>query len=264
MTVERDAWRGLLDSRLDPVEVLVIEQPLSQSKGGGSGSFPAEASDGRQWWVKPANNLQGGKVIVTENLVGSLGKLIGAPTCEVAIVRIPEEIAGFEFVPGHVLEAGLTHASRGVEQAQEFHSLEYRQHDHNARRHAGVFALYDWCWGGDPQWLCDAADDQKLYSHDHGWYLPPEGQDWTETELVSQVDQPRELGHNSDGLESEAVEELAERLDQLGRDDLLPILSGVPESWPVANSELEALGFFLERRAPEVGKRLRQKIGGSA
>jgi hypothetical protein len=164
MVVQHDDWRDLLNPRRDPTEVLVIERPLSQSVAGGSGSFPAEASDGQQWWVKPPNNRQGSKVIITEHLIGSLGKLIGAPTCEVAIARIPAEIADFEFVPGQQLVAGLTHASRGVNNAQELRALDYRQQDDNRRRHAGVFALYDWCWGGDPQWLCDVGDDHKFYA----------------------------------------------------------------------------------------------------
>ena len=100
MPGELDGWRGMLDTRSDSDEVLLIEQPLKPSVDGGSGVFLARASDGRRWWVKPRNNLQGAKVIVTEFLVGSVGSLIGAPTCEVSIVRIPEEIAGWEFRPG--------------------------------------------------------------------------------------------------------------------------------------------------------------------
>jgi len=262
--VARDDWRGLLNSRGDPEEVLVIEQPLSQSVAGGAGSSPAKASDGQQWWVKPANNRHAGKVIVTEYLVGSLGKLINAPTCEVAIARIPEEIADFEFVPGEKLVPGLVHASLGVDNAQELRTLEHRQRDHNPRRHVGVLSLYDWCWGGDPQWLYNAGDDQKLYSHDHGWYFPPEGPDWTEPELLNQVDQPHEFAHPTDGLDMNAVEEFAMKLEQLSKDNLLPILNSVPMSWPVSDSELEALGFFLERRAPAVAGRLRKINGGSS
>src|SRR5215210_5446695 len=124
MTVERDEWRGLLGSRSDPEEVLTVKQTLGQHQRGGSGSFPVMASDGRKWWVKPPNNLQAGKVIVTEYLVGSLGSLIGAPTCEVAIIRIPEDVTDFEFVAGHTLEAGLAHASLSVDNCDEYYLLE--------------------------------------------------------------------------------------------------------------------------------------------
>jgi hypothetical protein len=82
--------------------------------------------------------------------------------------------------------------------------------------------------------------------------------------LINQVDQPRQLGYPADSLDPNAVDELAVRLKQLGKDDLLPILNRVPASWPVSDSELEALGFFLERRAPAVAERLRQMIGGTS
>ena len=242
----------------------MIEQPLAASKAGGSGSFLAEGSDERQWWVKPPNNLQQGKVIVTEHLVGSLGKLIGAPTCEVAIARIPEEIAGFEFRAGSRLEPGLAHASLAVEDAQESHTLDHRREDHNSWRHVGVYALFDWCWGGDPQWLYAAGDQQKLYSHDHGWYLPPEGPDWTESELMNQVDQAHEIGQPINDLSTEALSKFAARLNKIGKDDLLPILNRIPLSWPVSDGELETLGFFLERRAPAVATRLETLQGSTS
>ncbi len=145
MAVERDDWRGLLGSRSDPEEVVVIKEPIEQSRRGGAGSFAAFDSEGRKWWVKPANNRQDrpngttqeGKVIVTEYLVGSLGPLIGAPTCEVAIVRIPEDIANFDFVEGRKVEPGLAHASADVGNAKEDRSLQHRQRNDNRRRHTG-------------------------------------------------------------------------------------------------------------------------------
>ncbi len=258
MKNERDEWRGLLGSRSNPGEALQIEQPLKPSMEGGSGVFLARASDGQRWWVKPENNLQGAKVIVTEYLVGSLGALIGAPTCEVAVARIPDEIAGWEFRPGAALEAGLAHASRNVEDAELRHRLDYRNHDDNRRRHVGIFAVYDWCWGGDDQWLYCYTEEQKLYSHDHGWYLPETGPEWSENSLIARVDEPHMPNYSMDGLDPEAVHKIAERLEQINKEKLVPILRSVPTSWAVTDTDLEALGFFLERRAPAVSSRLQQ------
>jgi hypothetical protein len=257
MPAERDEWRGLLGSRSNPEEVLLIEQPLNPSVEGGSGVFLARADDGQRWWGKPEINLQGPKVIVTEYLVGSLGALIGAPTCEVAIVRIPNEIVGWEFRPGATLKAGLAHASRDVEDAQLLHALEYRQQDDNRRRHAGVFAIYDWCWGGDDQWLYCHTEDQKLYSHDHGHYLPG-GPNWSEDTLTAHVDEQHVLNSPKPGLDPAAINEFAGQLENINREKLLPILRSVPTVWAVTDTELEAVGFFLERRAPAVAERLRQ------
>jgi len=258
MTVERDEWSGLLDSRGAPEEVLQIEQPLKPSVEGGSGVFLARASDGQRWWVKPENNLQGAKVIVTEYLIGSLGSLIGAPTCEVAVSQIPEELAGWEFRPGATLEAGLAHASRNVEDAQLLHSLDYRQQDDNRRRHVGVFAIYDWCWGGDDQWLYCHSAEHRIYSHDHGWYLPEVGPEWSESALLSRINEAHPPSYPKNDLDPSAITQIAGVLEQIDKEKLVPILMSVPTSWAATNTDLEALGFFLERRAPAVADRLRQ------
>lgn len=263
MAVERSEWKGLVDGRSDPQAPLVVELPLAPSPAGGSGTFLAEASDSRRWWVKPQNNLQGPQVIVTEYVVASAGRLLGAPVCEVAIVEVPEEIVGWEFRPGAHLEAGLAHASLAVDNVQEARTLEYRDRNENVRRHAGVFALYDWCWGGDDQWLYCEAEDRKVYSHDHGWYLPETGPDWSEATLLAHVNEPHLPRYARPGLDPTELRDLANRLSAPLRQRLVDMLITVPTSWPVADSDLEALGFFLERRAPTVAERLITMTGES-
>lgn len=199
---------------------------------------------------------------MTEYLVASAGHLIGAPVCEVAIVAIPEEIAGWEFRPGAHLEPGFAHASLAVEDALEARSLDERARDDNRRRHAGVYALYDWCWGGDDQWLYCESDDRKVYSHDHGWYLPEIGPSWNEDSLLAHVDEPHQAHYPTEGLDAEELATLATRLRAPLRHPLVGLLETVPESWPVADEDLEALGFFLERRAPAVAARLDTMTGG--
>lgn len=245
---------------------LEIVATLRQSPGGGSGAFLARAADGSRWYVKPINNLQGGKVIVTEYVVGSVGKLIGAPVCQVAIGRITDIIAGWEFCPGEKekLVPGLAHMSLLVPNATEITDrLPFRDKDENSRWHAGMIALYDWCWGGDDQWLFCETEDRRIYSHDHGWYFPDSGCDWSEETLVANVDQPRPLACSHQGLQEDALTEYALRLEQVSQEALSAILRSVPASWSVTDAELEALGFFLERRAPAVAGRLRSMIGGN-
>jgi hypothetical protein len=263
VTVELDDWIGTVSARMAG-EVPRVEFPLQPSSAGGSGTFLALCSDNRRWWVKPANNLQSGKVIVTEHVVGRAGALIGAPVCESCVVEIPSEIEGWEFRPGAALEAGFAHASLAVSDAVEIHDLDYRDRDDNRRRHAGVFALYDWCWGADDQWLVAETDDRRVFSHDHGWYLPEAGPDWSETTLVSRVDQAHIMSRRADGLDAGELTRIADRLESLTRSEVHTVVAAVPGGWPVTNRELEALGFFLERRAPQVAERLRKLSGGQA
>ena len=122
-------------------------------------------------------------------------------------------------------------------------------------------ALYDWCWGGDDQWLYSEPDDRKLYSHDHGWYLPDVGPNWDESSLARCVDMPHVAPYPEDGLNATELERLASRLESISRDEIRLVLSEVPVSWPVTDAQLESLGYFLERRAAAVATRLRTLKG---
>ena len=261
MAVDFGRWRGSLSRRGEPVDPPVITVAVKPSPRGGSGTFLAADSEGERWWVKPLNNEQGERVAVTEAVVGAVGALIGAPVCDSAIVFLPPEIEGWEFRPGAGIVSGYAHASRGVDDAVEHRSLLYRDRDDNARRHVGVFAIYDWCWGGDDQWLYAETEDRMLYSHDHGWYLPETGPTWNVEALIARVGQAHVARWPPSGLDGEIVATCSERLRTLTRDDLLSALSRIPDSWPVDGVELERVGWFLESRAPQVADRL-ESIGG--
>lgn len=251
-------WLRLLAGRTDPGEDgLQLVMPLAQGTRGGSGSFQARCSDEQRWWVKPLNNCQNSpRVVINEFLVGRLGALIGAPVCEVSIVRIGNDHVGWEFRPGHKLVAGLASGSREISGAHEASQLDYRRRDDNRRRHAGVFAIFDWCWGSDPQWLFEASDDERTHSHDHGHYFPS-GPNWTEASLPPCATQPHALGEDAGDLLPAEKERLADRLEEVTTAEIGAILREVPASWPVTDQELASLGAFLEDRAPGVATRMR-------
>ena len=263
MAVEFDTWSGVVAGRGDPVDPPVIEVPIKPSPRGGSGTFLAADQDGNQWWVKPLNNNQGERVTVTEAIVAAVGALIDAPVCDSAIVFLPPEIEGWEFRAGSAIESGFAHASRGVANAVEDRALKYRERDDNPRRHVGVFAIYDWCWGGDDQWLYAEPEDRKLYSHDHGWYLPETGATWDNAALIAQVMEAHLAGWPPDGLDADEISACAERLRNLQQGDLATALRTIPESWPVSDDELERVGWFLESRAAGVAARL-ESMGGAS
>ena len=231
----------------------------------GSQAFPILASDGERWHAKAPNNPQGARVLVTEYLVSLLGELIGAPVCTVRPVAIPAEFVGFQVVNGPQLPAGIASASKTIADAIEMRpELLHRDRDDNARRHAGVFALFDWCWGDDQQWLTVETDDHRIYSHDHGFYLPPGGAAWTVEALRGNVDTPHPLAQPHDGLDLEELRRLSEALTALGVADLAAVLSSVPAYWSVTDQELDELGRYLHTRAPQVAGRIdeiRAKLG---
>lgn len=240
---------------------------MNQSPGaGGSKPLLALGADGRRYWVKPIKNPQGPMVPVNEQIVARCGELIGAPTCSVKIVEIPQALGGM--ISGVRVEPGLAHGSLDVADTVNERRLVHRSEDDNQRRHAGLFALHDWCWGSDSQWLFALSDERKTYSHDHGHFFPG-GPNWPSglDEIRTLVDDPHCLQDDAPsadpaGLDTDALRELADALDKVGSDDLVRILTVVPPEWPVADADLDLLGFFLEARAPQVAGRLRLMIGG--
>lgn len=255
-------WSGLVSGRDDSFQALhaVILTPLPP--GTFSGPFRATASDNRDYFVKALQMCPPGHEasLAVEQVVAQAGKLIGAPVCETSLIRIPAVLAGWTpQAGGAALQEGLAHASLAIEHA-DFRRppIDSRLSDDNARRHVGVYALCDWCFSSDEQWLYDLDDDQALYSHDHGLYFPPAGSGyWTRADLVAHADKPHEWSDPRKDLSAAACQEVAATLEGISRDSIIQLLRSIPASWPVSDEDLEALGWFLEYRAPAVASRVR-------
>ena len=106
-------------------------------------------------------------------------------------------------------------------------------------------------------------EHSQTYSHDHGHFFPG-GPDWRARlpDLREHVDDPHLLQEYFDatGLDVDAVRTQAAALDAVNAADLVDILCAIPVEWPVADADLEMLGFFLERRAPQVAIRVRSLV----
>jgi hypothetical protein len=247
-------------NRADDVEGVSAVMPLRESMAGGSGSFLILADDARRYWCKSLNNFQGPRVPVTEQIVGRLAALIGAPACEVALIEL-DAIAGWEFRPGagRVVEAGWAHGSVAVDPAVETRSLDHRTDNDNRRRHCGIYALCDWLAGSDVQWLYGVSEDNAYYSHDHGYYLSG-SPDWTPATLAAARDAPYALSIPPDQLDGDELTRLAEALDGVSREDIEGELSKLPATWPVDDDELTAVAEFVDHRRGPVAARLRAVV----
>ena len=222
---------------------------------GGSQGFCVRGADGNRWWLKPLSNPQGQRVPVNEYVVGRLGALIGAPCCDVALIDVP---------PAHAtagLSEGVASGSLEVAGATEIKGhLAHRLADDNRRRHAGAFALWDLCFGADPQWLVQAADQHRTWSHDHGHFFPS-GPNWSDQSLRDHVNVAHQLGGEVSGLDPDHLETVARNIDDLTSDAIASVMSAVPCAWPVLDAELESLGWFVDGRRADVASRLRSLIG---
>lgn len=246
-------------TRTESVAAVAATMPLRPSSAGGSGSFLVVADDGRRYWCKSLNNFQSPRVPITEQIVGRLSALIAAPACEVALVRL-DAISGWEIRAGtgRLVEPGWAHGSVAVEPVVETRTLDHRSDDDNRRRHGGIHALCDWLAGSDLQWLYGVAEDNAYYSHDHGFYLT--GPDWTEASLQTARDTSFALSIPPTQLEQTELLRIATALDDLTRGAIDTELSKLPSSWPVADSELDAVAEFVDYRRGPVAARLRAVV----
>ncbi|MBB3750822.1 hypothetical protein FHT44_003317 [Mycolicibacterium sp. BK634] len=196
---------------------------------------------------------------MAEWVVASLGSAIGAPVCETALVEIPDALLPCEFAPGCALVAGVGCASRdlGGTPLEIRDNLDHRSDDDNRRRHAGVFALVDWFYGDDLQWLLDTSDDWTIHSHDHGWYLPPAGPTWTPAGLRSTVGTPGQTIGDSAGLDLAELDRLANAIEAVSDAVIVDVLAAVPEGWGIPTDDLDCIGWYLAERRSAVASRLR-------
>ena len=236
---------------------------ITRSAHGGSGSFLAEANDGHRYWCKAVNNPQGPKVPATEQIVARLGTLASIAVCPVQLLRVPPAIAGWEFRDGIPLAEGWVHGSLAIHPVTETHTLAYRQDDDNAKRHAGYFALYDWLFGNDPQWLVSQPAGWMYYSHDHGHYFPG-GPAWTVASLEGNKDTPNALGADIAGLDRSEVLRIADALDGIDQQMLEDAVADLPFDWPVSDAELDAVVAFAMYRRTPVASRLRTLLPGGS
>ncbi|MEU8200380.1 HipA family kinase [Streptosporangium sp. NPDC049046] len=257
-------WAGRVGGRNDDFDELQVVAVLEPGRASWGSPFQVRAGDGHDYFVKVlegcTRNWARG-ALVAEYVVSRVGALIGAPVCQSSLIRIPEELRGHGIARGVELTPGIGHASRTIRHADEVRDrLGHRRRDDNRSRHVGLYALYDWCYGDDPQWLHDLEDDYTVYSHDHGLYLPPNTGEISPQVLRDAKDEPNELPDVRNGLNAEAVALVADALEKIDREVLVNIMCGVPASWPATDEELATLGWFLEYRAPVVAGRVRNLI----
>ena len=259
--VERGDWDGaFIGIRTNSADTS-LTMVIGRSSAGGAGAFKGLGEDDTTYWIKPTNNHQSAFVPIAEQIVGRVGALIAAPVCTVRTIEIPQSLAGTLFSRnGGRLEPGLAHASVNIKGSEQTYDLDYRNDDDNRRRHCGVHALYDWCWGKDKQWL--VAEDRSYHSHDHGAYLEPAILNSSTIEALQELHQAHELSNYYQSIGASIADEVATRLEELSHEQIAKALAEVPTSWLISDNDLESIGFFLEYRAPQVATRLRQNIVG--
>ncbi|MFV0320333.1 MAG: hypothetical protein ACK5IN_08250 [Microbacterium sp.] len=255
-----EAWRGQLVGRDRPTPTVTIRAPRERALSSGAGAFLGLADDGRQYWVKVPGNAQGNQVLVNEVIVAEVGRLIGAPVRERALVRVPSSVAAWsEFPVRGVVGPLVAHASHHVPGAVDDDELRYTKRDDNARRQAAMAGLWDLCVGEDPQWLYETAASYSVWSYDHGlWFTTGEG-DWDRNVLERLADVDSRIPKLPAAVSRERLSEVADVIDELTPDQLLTAVSLVPVEWGTDDGDLETMAWFLYSRRRPVAERLRKR-----
>lgn len=221
----------------------------------GSGAFLGLASDGHQYWVKAPNNPQGIRTLAAEVIVHGVGSLLGAPVCQTALIDIPEGM-NWRFTPQHRLRGGIGHASRNVENAVVSDEWEaYSSLDHNRERQASLFALWDLCMGGDPQWLHQVTKDYSIWTFDHGFWLGGDG-DWSLESLRRVGSKPWQYDLDPGVTSARALHSAADAIRALPRESIRDVTRFVPIEWGIPQEDLDELADILFVRAEGVAERL--------
>lgn len=85
----------------------------------------------------------------------------------------------------------------------------------------------------------------------------PGGPNWTIESLIESVDSPREIDPSAQGLDQEELLGIAQTLVELQQDEFYPIIGNIPTEWGLTEGDLEAVGWFLDRRRVGIADRLR-------
>jgi hypothetical protein len=252
--VTDDEWAQLLKQARGDVTEIQYPRAITFLKSWPTFSKPVcvRCDDGSEYVLKGTN--VDGKAIVTEQVVGRLAQLLGAPVPRVTLVDVPSELIAIEPQMKH-LEPGLAHASTMVQQCSERMAFEYAKESVNRERFASLAILYGWAQAGDHQLIYDNAT-KAVWSVDHGHFFPG-GPKWSEATLsVAYAAHPDDHLMQTAGLAIGDLQPCATKLSTLTHMDIARAVSSVPETWPVTEAEKIAIARFLDERRSALVKQL--------
>lgn len=222
-----------------------------------------------KYWVKALEGPEGPYALIAEAIVSRLGTLIHAPVCETAFIDV-SAFAGRVIAPGqpgrYQLSHSVAYGSRDLPDPKRTLTFPYPPRGDNLMRLAQDCVLYDWCLGGDDQWLINRTDN-RVYSHDHGrWLLTTTGQisgqpTWSATDLDAAIDMRRISPHHKlwiSKLDAEygtrqLIRQAAESVASISHDDLVAVLDPIVTAWSNANIIFRD-GLPLEATMRRVGR----------
>jgi hypothetical protein len=161
-------WQGLLASADEgphdkPVRAETFVKKFSTS----SQPVVLQCDDGHDYVVK---SKHAGRMIVTDQIVGRVGRSAQAPVPEVALVDVPAEMIQAEPEMGH-MSPGVAHGSKWVSNCTEQQGFEHTNVPENRDRFARIALLYGWVVASDHQFIYEKDPPRLVHSVDHGHFF---------------------------------------------------------------------------------------------
>ena len=260
----RENWDGLLADRERSYPETRIFAVVKVAKTG-SVPFLGLAVDGGRYWVKYVGNAHGMESLVSERVVEALARKLNAPMRPSILVDVPDAIMHDPRLLGSGIQAGVAHGSLFLDGCLERSVLDSVGRDGNASRQPRFIALWELCYGEDGQWLYDRANEEQVWSYDHGyWITGGEPNSLTIGALEITLKSWKQWDGPIKGMNPDAFLEVADRLDALTAQDFIDVVASVPLAWGVTDAVLEALAWWLHHRKTYIAKRMRAMATAAA
>ena len=222
---------------------------LSPIRRADTGERPVlcRCDDGYEYWCKSFEPGINEDRAVNEIVSAEVGRVIGAPVCEWAVIE-PGEFAG-ELIQGNVISDLPLFGSRVVQTAQEKDTLDYLNHDGNQERIPRLVALWYLCNAVDIQVLYKHENDFQIFSFDHGYWFdsqePPGRQLISFHQPAGRPEIPAIPGH----IKKDNWQAAINAVDALEYSDLHHITDMIPPEWNQSKQGMdEILHYVLGRQ----------------
>ncbi len=193
------------------------------------------------------------RTMIADHIIGRLGAALGAPVPEVRLIEVPAELRTAQAQLQH-MASGVAHGSRDIEDVTERAAIQHTDLPENRRRFALLALLFGWAHAGDHQFIYEKNAPHRVYSVDHGHFLPG-GPNWTAASLAgalqAQADADAQLVQ-AVGLTAAELREAAAKLIQVDQETIKGAVASVPEGWGITAEERTRLIEFFVRRREEL------------
>lgn len=213
----------------------------------GEHPFLAVTTDGREFWCKRYNHDSLGLTVVNEIVATEIGKVLGAPVRDWAVVYVPSEFTGRIMDSNQFFPTLPTFGSLHIPSNSPQDKIIWVNKDGNHSRIPLLIALWHLCNADDVQIIYDLEADTQIFSLDHGyWFGSWEGSRELSQGMTLYQDLPELRGK----IPAYHWEEAKSRLERLTRTSLKHIPSLIPSEWNVEESEIMEMLDYVVGRVP--------------